>query len=57
MSGDINSSKLACSNYISGAKNRQAPGGHMFYKKTYIGKTGTIFLSETIRSRAFIFGM
>ena len=29
----------------------------MFYKKTYIGKTETIFLSETIRSRAFIFGM
>ena len=56
MSGDINSLKLTCSNYISGAK-KASPGGHMFYKKTYIGKTGTIFLSETIRSRAFIIGM
>ena len=33
------------------------PGGHMFYIGLYRGKHEKIFLSETIRLRALIFGM
>ena len=33
------------------------PRGHMFYKGLYKGKHEKIFLSETIRLRAMIFGM
>ena len=42
-----------CSNYISGAHSR----GHMFYIGLYRIKHEKIFLSETIRLRALIFGM
>ena len=34
-----------------------APWGHIFYKGLYKEKHGKIFLSETIRHRALIFGM
>ena len=40
------------SNYIPGAKNGP-PSGHMFYREKHV----TIFLTETIRLRALIFGM
>ena len=46
-----------CSNYIPWAKNGPAPRGHMFYIGLYREKHGKIFLSETIRLRALIFGM
>ena len=41
-----------CSNYSPGAKN-----GHMHYIDLYRGKHEKIFLSETTRPRAMIFGM
>ena len=43
-------------NYIPGAKNGP-PRGHMFYIGLYREKHGKIFLSETTRPRALIFGM
>ena len=45
-----------CSNYTPGAKHGPAPGVTCF-TKTYTGKNMEIFLSETIRLRALIFGM
>ena len=45
-----------CSNYAPGAKNGLV-WGHMFYIGLYSEKHGKIFLSETIRPRALIFGM
>ena len=44
-----------CSNDIPGAKNGPH-GGHMFYIGLYREKYEKIFLSETIRLRALIFG-
>ena len=46
-----------CSNYAPWAKKRPSPGGHMFYIVLYREKHEKIFLSETIRPRAMIFGM
>ena len=44
------------SNYILGAKNGP-PQGHLFYIGLYKEKHEKIYLSETIRLRALIFGM
>ena len=45
-----------CSNYVPRAKNSPA-SGHMLYIGLYREKHEKIFLSETIRPRALIFGM
>ena len=46
-----------CSNYTPGAKNGPTPGGHMLNIGLNREKHEKIFLSETIRPRAMIFGM
>ena len=46
-----------CSNHTPGAKNAPHPGGHMLYIGLNREKVEKIFLSETIRPRAMIFGM
>ena len=45
-----------CSNYRTGAENGP-PRGHRFYICFYREKHEKIFLSETTRFRALIFGM
>ena len=45
-----------CSDYIPGTTTGP-PKGHMFYIGLYREKHEEIFLSETIRLRALIFGM
>ena len=45
-----------CSNYAPGTKNGPTPGDHMFYIGLY-RENNEIILSDTIRLRAFIFGM
>ena len=45
-----------CSNFAPGAKNGPPPG-HMFYIGLNRGKHEKLFLSETTRPRALIFGM
>ena len=46
-----------CSNYAPGAKKWPIPSGNMFYVGLYREKHEKIFLSETIKHRALIFGM
>ena len=46
-----------CSNYSPVAKNGPDPGGRMFYIGLYREQHEKIFLSETTRPRALIFGM
>ena len=45
-----------CSNYIPGTENG-LPWGHMFYIGLYREKHEKIFMSETTRPIALIFGM
>ena len=45
------------SKYAPWAKHCPAPGGHMFYIGLYRGKHSKIFLHETIKPRALIFGI
>ena len=46
-----------CSNYSPGAKKWPGPGVHMFFIGLYRKNVKKIFLSETRRPRALIFGM
>ena len=46
-----------CSNYIPGAKNGPPWGSHVLHIGLHKEKHEKIFLSETIRHRALMFGM
>ena len=46
-----------CSNVSPAAKNGPRPGGHMCYIGLYREQLEKIFLSETTRPRALVFGM
>ena len=55
-SGDLNSSNLPCSNNAPGVKNGTATGSHILHM-LILGKHEKIFLPDTKRPRALIFGM
>ena len=46
-----------CSNYAPRAKKLPHPRDHMFYSGLYKENIKKIFLSETIRPKALIFGL